>query len=125
MKTIRLFISIIILLICPIIFSCQKGSTPNCGCDSPILQNLPSTTGTLYYDNTKKQYSIVVGTPGLLSRYVLCDTTISQLQSIVSTNRDSTYHVLFSGYVKNFCPDPNLVYLDFMFNIELTAITKL
>jgi hypothetical protein len=113
--------------------SCHKSnSKPDCGCDSPPLQNITNISGSLSYSSkgtspyntTQKQYVITTGVPGLLSDYFICDTSFSQLQSIIDTNRNIKYPVIFSDTVKKFCSSDTLFYLDFNYNIQLTNIQK-
>lgn len=131
----KYFASSICIIVIPtiVIISCTKSkSKPDCGCDSPPLQSLTnvkgslsySTRGTSPYNTTQKQYVITTGVPGLLSDYFICDTSFSQLQLIIDTNRNITYPVIFSGVVKKFCKSDTLFYLDFNYNIQLTNIQK-
>lgn len=112
---------------------CHKSnSNPDCGCDSQPLQSITnisgilsySTRGSSPYNTIQKQYVITTGVPGLLSDYFVCDTSFFQLQSIIDTNRNIVYPVVFSGTVKKFCSNDTLIYLDFNYNIQLTNILK-
>ncbi len=124
-----LYFSFVTVIIVIIHVSCHKSNTnKNCGCDSPTIQTVDSVGGTLYFDSTKKKYYITSGTPGLQTVLYICDTSFSQLQSIVRTPPDhvnSSYWVNFSGNMKKFCvPDSIVGYFDFMNNIQLTNIQK-
>ncbi|MBS1620393.1 MAG: hypothetical protein JST10_09105 [Bacteroidetes bacterium] len=108
---------------------CHKSSAnKNCGCDSPTIQTVDSISGTLYFDSSLKKYYITSGTPGLQTRFTICDTSFSPLQAIVRTPPDhisSSYWIIFSGDVKKFCiPDSIVGYFDFMNNIQLAKIKK-
>ncbi|MBS1620394.1 MAG: hypothetical protein JST10_09100 [Bacteroidetes bacterium] len=112
---------------------CTKSNANNgCGCDSQPLQNITnilgslsySTKGTSPYNTTQKQYVITTGVPGLLSDYFVCDSSFLQLQSIIDTNRNIVYPVIFSGAVKKFCSSDTLFYLNLNYNIQLTNIQK-
>lgn len=127
------FLVVIAVLVITILVGCHKShSVQNCGCDSQPLQSIVNINGSLSYsargtspyNTTQKQYVITVGVPGLLSDYFICDTSSSQLQLIVDTNRNITYPVIFSGIVKKFCSSDTLIYLDFNYNIQLTNIQK-
>lgn len=120
-----LIFSIVIITI--LASSCHKSdSTSNCGCNSKTIQTVNEWKGYLFFDSIQNKYEIQIGVPGLFSDYFICDSTISQLHSIIDTNRMFRYYVLFSGDVKTFCvPDTIAGYIDNMNNIKLTGITKI
>lgn len=124
----RIFSAIVFAIIIMLSFeSCKKNTIANCGCNSPTIQTVQSIRGTLYLDKSLKEYYILSGTPGLQSKLYICDSSFSQLQAIVKTSPDhvnSSYWVIFSGDLKNYCPSDTVIYLDFMRNIQLTAIEK-
>jgi hypothetical protein len=114
-------------------FNCCKSSkNADCGCNSDSLQSVEniignlsySTIGTSPYNTTQKQYVITTGVAGLRSDYFICDTSFLQLRSIIDTNRNITYPVIFSGTINKFCKSDTLFYLDFPYNIHLTNIKK-
>ncbi len=106
------------------LYSCHKKNPINCGCDSPVIQNIDSYNGTLSYNKTQSQYSIYTGSPGLVTQYVICDSNFTQLKSIIDTNKNINYPVTFSGDIKDYCKSDNLIYLNFMFNIHLITVKK-
>ena len=124
-KIIYLMVSIALTSIS--LLQCKKKDISDCGCNSPAIQTVDSVSGTLYFDSSLKEYYIISGIPGLQSKLYICDSTFSQLQSIVRTPPDhvnSSYGILFSGNMKNYCKSDTLIYLDFMYNIQLTNIKK-
>jgi hypothetical protein len=131
MKT-SLFYSVAFIIIL-INAGCRKSnSNKDCGCDSSTLKSIAningslsySTRGTSPYNTSQKHYVITTGIPGLISDYFVCDSSFSQLQLIVDTNRNITYPVIFSGIVKKFCSVDTLIYLNFNYNIQLSNIQK-
>lgn len=121
----RNYNGIILFILCFVAITssaCNKNNA-ECGCNSPTINTITNLKGTLnYYSNNKREISIVVGSPSSLTVFVICDTTNIELQSILRPNRDSVYHVLFSGNVKSFCPCDTLIYLDSRNVIQLTSI---
>ena len=113
---------IVVMLISILSPACKK--TPDCGCDSPTTETVINIPGALnYYYTVKNEISIVSGSPGLLTVFVICDTSDAALRSILKPKRDSVYQVNFSGIVKKFCPEAGVAYLDVQKAIQLTSIT--
>ena len=129
MKKNNLFIIPIALVIIIFTFSCSKSSSPTCGCNSATIhtiQSIDSFKGTLYYYNMNNNYSIIYGTPGVQKNFMICNTNFTQLRSLGSFNRDTTYWVNFSGEVKQYCiPDSIAGYINEPYNIILSNITKI
>jgi len=123
MKQTLFVILTFLILIIFIITSCSKSNIPNCGCNSPTIQNVDSMIGTLKFDSSSKQYYITLG---YISLYAVCDSNFTQLRSIVNgNNQNISYQVLFSGNVTKYCiPDTIIGYNYNMYNIQLTKIKQ-
>jgi hypothetical protein len=115
----RIFISVIVFVI--FIIACKKSPQgPSCGCDSPTIQTIESHAGTLKYDSIGREYYII---EPYINEYVICDSSFSQLQSIIKSNPITTHNVIFSGNLEKFCiPDSIAGYIYDMSNIKLTNI---
>ena len=122
-KIIYLMVSIALTSIS--LLQCKKKDISDCGCNSPAIQNINKWKGYLFFNTSQKKYEIQIGVPGLLSDYFICDTSFSQFQSLIDTNRHITYPVIFSGDVNKFCvPDTIVGYFNNVYNIQLTNIKK-
>ena len=118
------------------LLGCKKHSShnsPTCGCGSPVVQTLTDTGGNLQFEtfnyfSNQPQYIVATGAGDFITSYYVCDTTGAigeQLHTIVDTNRNNIYHVIFEGKVEKFCYGDSIGNLggDTTFNIQLTSIT--
>jgi hypothetical protein len=125
---------VIVLLVLLNFGACKKRDspslpkTPDCGCDSPVIDTLIGINANLYYDTNSLvkpiQYQLIAGTPGAQRIFFVCDSNFQQLQSIVDTNRNAIYRVVFSGYERIFCNIDTIGWAGASpWNIELTNLT--
>jgi hypothetical protein len=102
--------------------------TPECGCDSPVIDTLIGINANLYYDTNSLvkpiQFQLIAGTPGAQRIFFVCDSNFQQLQSIIDTNRNAIYHVVFPGYERVFCSTDTIGWAGASpWNIKLTNLT--
>lgn len=116
---------VIILTVSSTFFECKKSNaSQSCGCDSPITGTYNSVTGKLEYDSYLKQYSILAGGTSIDGREnIICDTSISGLQTFLDSARIFSPTVIISGQLRNFCPSDTLIYIGERTNISITHIS--
>ena len=90
---------------------------------SPIKNYNSGEERIFTYENTDayKKYEVEIGS----TDYFICNTSFAQMKSIIDTNQNIMYPVIFSGNVNKFCvPDSIAGYIDMRYNIKLTNIIK-
>jgi hypothetical protein len=120
MKKKYLFKLIVLATIISVV-SCKKRAASDCGCDSQPIQSINEWKGYLFFNAPEKKYEVEIGS----TDYFICNTSFAQMKSIIDTNQNIMYPVIFSGNVNKFCvPDSIAGYIDMRYNIKLTNIIK-
>jgi hypothetical protein len=106
-----------------LLLACTNNDLPSCGCNAPPIEEAVGWKGNLFYSKEMKHYAIQIGVPGLYSDYVICNQTLSKLQSIVSTPQANGYSVSFSGKITRFCVSDTIAgFTNNVYSITLSGI---
>lgn len=83
---------------------CKKEEKlPEYGCDSPVRTNVSNVSGTLYYDSSSKQISLVVREGSIFNFYQVCNPAYNLIEQLDYKTQDSI-PVLFGGQLKAAVP---------------------
>jgi len=96
-----------VLLFSIVLFTnCKQYSQPKCGDESPVIDNASSQPGKLVFDSVYfKKYIIYYSNQDGSFCYVVSNSTLPKLKSIMDDSHSSSCKVIFSGDVKTICPD--------------------
>lgn len=96
------------ILLFSIVFfaNCKQYSQPKCGDESPVIDNASSIPGKLVFDSVYfKKYIIYYSNQDGSFCYVVSNSELPKLKSIIDDIHSNSCKVTFSGDVKTICPD--------------------